>query len=221
VLTSSELKDIIEEAITAIWVNEIQDDYRNMWLLKEDTLKNAMYFHLRNRLGKLMDENSVRIYTEFTDGDYKHSGYRPDMVIAKVDASKEVDYWGDSVTECLAVIELKYKSGFSASEEIYADYIVDGEEGVERFLLRTVEMNDESSAAVAFTSHSEMRKAPKSAMLSFFIDSALEAVYKNDKLSGLVINPCGDAFFLTKSMIGLIFEQKARESREEDSSAIC
>lgn len=121
-LTSSELKNIIEEAITAIWVNEIQADYRNMWLLKEDTLKNAIYFHLRNRLGKLMDENGVRIYTEFTDGDYKHSGYRPDMVIAKVDASKEVDYWGDSVTECLAVIELKYKSGFAASEEIYADY---------------------------------------------------------------------------------------------------
>ena len=121
-LTSSELKNIIEEAITAIWVNEIQADYRNMWLLKEDTLKNAMYFHLRNRLGQLMDENSVRIYTEFTDGDYKHSGYRPDMVIAKVDSSKEVDYWGDSVIECLAVIELKYKSGFAASEEIYADY---------------------------------------------------------------------------------------------------
>ena len=121
-LTTPELKSIIEEAITAIWVNEIQSDYRNMWLLKEDTLKNAMYFHLRNRLGKWMVENNIRIYTEFTDGEFKHSGYRPDMVIAKVDASREVDYWGDSVTECLAVIELKYKSGFTASEEIYADY---------------------------------------------------------------------------------------------------
>ena len=40
----------------------------------------------------------------------------------KVAVDSNANYWGDAVTECLAVIELKYKTGFTASEEIYADY---------------------------------------------------------------------------------------------------
>ena len=31
-------------------------------------------------------------------------------------------YWGDAVTECLAVIEIKYKANASASRDIIADY---------------------------------------------------------------------------------------------------
>ena len=38
------------------------------------------------------------------------------------DMAKDVSYLGDAVTECLAVIELKYKSGFAANKDIYADY---------------------------------------------------------------------------------------------------
>lgn len=121
-LTNLELVRKIEEALESIWKNEIRADYEGGWLLKEDTLKNAMYFHLRNRLAKTLDGNGIRIFTEFTDCEFKHSGYRPDMVIAKVDADSNANYWGDAVTECLAVIELKYKTGFAASEEIYADY---------------------------------------------------------------------------------------------------
>ena len=44
------------------------------------------------------------------------------MVIARVNADSDESYWGNAVTNCLAVIELKYKTGFNASEEIYADY---------------------------------------------------------------------------------------------------
>lgn len=121
-LTDLEVIQMLDEALESIWENEIKADYEGGWLLKEDTLKNAMYFHLRNRLGKLFDENDIRIFTEFTDYKFKHSGYRPDMVIAKVNLDSNASYWGDAVTECLAVIELKYKTGFTASEEIYADY---------------------------------------------------------------------------------------------------
>ena len=121
-LTDLEVIQMVDEALESIWKNEIKADYESGWLLKEDTLKNAMYFHLRNRLGKLFDENDIRIFTEFTDCKFKRSGYRPDMVIAKVDVDSNANYWGDAVTECLAVIELKYKTGFTASEEIYADY---------------------------------------------------------------------------------------------------
>ena len=112
----------IDEAIISIWKHEIKADYEAGWLLKEDTLKNTLYFHLRNRLGKLFDENDIRIFTEFTDCEFKQSGYRPDMVIAKVNTDSDTNYWGDAVTKCLAVIEMKYKTGFTASEEIYADF---------------------------------------------------------------------------------------------------
>ena len=113
---------VVDEAIVSIWQHEIKADYEAGWLLKEDTLKNALYFHLRSKLGKLFDENDIRIFTEFTDWKFKHSGYRPDMVIARVNTDSDESYWGDAVTNCLAIIELKYKTGFNASEEIYADY---------------------------------------------------------------------------------------------------
>lgn len=112
----------IDAMIKKIWTKEIKRDYETGWLLKEDTLKNSFYFHLRKKLGKLFDENDIRIYTEFTDEKFKGTGYRPDMVIARVDFNKDVSYWGDSVTECLAVIEFKYKSGFNASNDIYKDF---------------------------------------------------------------------------------------------------
>ena len=113
---------IVDEAIISVWENEIQNDYKRLWLLKEDSLKNALYFHLRTNLEKIFNENNIRIFTEFTDCEFKHSGYRPDMVIAKIDPDADVAYWGDAVTECIAVIELKYKTGFATNEEIYSDY---------------------------------------------------------------------------------------------------
>ena len=120
--TDTEIIQIIDEAIETIWVNEIRNDYENKRLLKEDTLKNAMYFHLRNRIGWLCDECDLRIFTEFTDREFKHTRMIPDMVIAKVNMASDAPYWGDAVTECVAVIELKYKNSFTASQDIYEDY---------------------------------------------------------------------------------------------------
>ena len=99
---------VIDEAIISIWKHELKTDYEAGWLLKEDTLKNALYFHLRSKLGKLFDENDIRIFTEFTDWKFKHSGYRPDMVIARVNTDSDESYWGDAVTNCLAVIVHKH-----------------------------------------------------------------------------------------------------------------
>ena len=120
--TDAEIMQIIDEAIKSIWVNEIRNDYENKRLLKEDTLKNAMYFNLRNQIGWLCDECDLRIFTEFTDDKFRGTGRIPDMVIARMDMEKDVRYWGDAVTECLAVIEIKYKANASASRDIIADY---------------------------------------------------------------------------------------------------
>ena len=120
--TDAEIIEIIDEAIKSIWVNEIQNDYENKRLLKEDTLKNAMYFRLRNRIGWLCDECDLRIFTEFTDWKFRNTRKIPDMVIAKVNMASDASHLGEAVTECIVVIELKYKRNFSASRDIYEDY---------------------------------------------------------------------------------------------------
>lgn len=121
-LTDKELIYSIDETIASIWKEKIKCDYDSGWLLKEDTLKNALYYHLRRELGSLFEQNDIRIFTEFTDDVFKKSGYRPDMVIARVSVDSEDDYWGNAVSKCLAVIEIKYKTGFAAHKEVYKDY---------------------------------------------------------------------------------------------------
>ena len=120
-MDKNEILAAVDEALTSVWVNEIRHDYKSGWLLKEDTLKNALYFHLRKKLEHKLIENDLRIFTEFTDNKFKHSGYRPDMVIARVDTSFD-GYLGDAVVECPVVIEIKFKNGFAPNREIYADY---------------------------------------------------------------------------------------------------
>lgn len=113
---------IIDETIKYIWENDIKADYYNGWLLKEDTLKNSFYFHLRNQLGELLSNNDIRIFTEFTDGEFQGSNFRPDIVIAEMDFDRHSDYFGDDVKKCLAVIELKYKNSTVPAKTILNDY---------------------------------------------------------------------------------------------------
>ena len=113
---------IIDGTIKYIWENDIKADYNHGWLLKEDTLKNSFYFYLRSKLENLFYENDIRIFTEFTDKKFKGKGYRPDIVIAKVNLDGDSKYYGNDVTECIAVIELKFKKGFNPSKDIYNDY---------------------------------------------------------------------------------------------------
>lgn len=119
---STRIENLIDKTLKEIWENEIQNDYKNRWLLKEDTLKNSMYHHLRTRLGDLFEENNIRIFTEFTDDKFRGSNLKPDMVIAQIDSKKESKYLGDDIIKCLAVIEIKFKKGFDPIKDIYADY---------------------------------------------------------------------------------------------------
>ncbi len=121
-MLTRDLIRLIDRTITDIWENEIKSDYEMGWLLKEDTLKNALYFHLRSKLGTVFEYNDVRIFTEFTDCEFKGEGYRPDMVIARVNMNAPSEYWGDDVNECLAVIEIKNKRGLHSTSTIYHDY---------------------------------------------------------------------------------------------------
>ena len=105
-----EILEIIHRRIKYIWEEKIKEDYTDGWLLKEDTLKNALYHHLRNELSSVFAENDIRIFTEFTDGKFKGTNKRPDMVIATTHTK-----------ELIAVIEIKYKKA-NIVDPIYADY---------------------------------------------------------------------------------------------------
>ena len=43
--TDAEIMQIIDEAIQSIWKTEIKHDYDENWIMNEDGLKTALYFH--------------------------------------------------------------------------------------------------------------------------------------------------------------------------------
>ena len=113
----------IDAALKYIWEYDIKQDYDNSYLLKEDTLKNALYFHLRNKLGALLEKYNLRIYTEFTDDVFKGTSCRPDIVIAQINPKSEECYLGKRVTKAVAIIEIKFQSdSYSAIKNIENDY---------------------------------------------------------------------------------------------------
>ena len=120
--TNAEIMQIIDEAIKSVWENQIKHDYDANWIMNEDGLKTSLYFQLRKRLEPFLMENNLRIFTEFHDAEFSGSGFRPDMVIARIDMNSEADCWRGAVTDCFAVLELKFKSHFLDKEAIYADY---------------------------------------------------------------------------------------------------
>ncbi len=113
----------IDNAIKYVWKYDIKRDYENNLLLREDTLKNALYFHIRTKLNSLLEENNIKIYTEFSIGKFRKTHYRPDMVIVKLEDEESDKPWDDCIKEYLCIIELKFKGSFStAADLIYEDY---------------------------------------------------------------------------------------------------
>ena len=88
------------------------------------------------------------------------------------------------------------------------------------FRFKTLRMDDDQEWAVAFTSWDELQKGPKSEVLSCFIDQALKMCNGMD-VPGMVINPFGQPFALTKELIELIFleeEEFARDRNKESAN---
>ena len=104
-MVSEEVLVQIDREIKLCWKNSIKKDYWDGYLLKEDSLKCALYFHLRRKLDKVLRENSLRIYPEYYISELK---YRADIVIVQIDEQKEYKWLKDSVTDVVALFELKY-----------------------------------------------------------------------------------------------------------------
>ncbi len=108
----------IDTAIKKVWKEDLKIDYANYFLLKEDSLKNAFYFHLRNRLGEdFLNNNNLRIFTE-----YFINGERIDLAIVEIDSIAVEDYHlSDCIIRVLAAVEMKYKSASVSDDIFYGD----------------------------------------------------------------------------------------------------
>jgi len=119
-------KHIIEKidyAIKYIWMHQIADDYKECSILKEDSLKNSFYHHLRNEVDSLCRENDIRIYTEFNEKGLKAKGLRTDIAIVSLKPSENDHcYLGERIDDVLAIIELKCRGdGSPGTSAIYRD----------------------------------------------------------------------------------------------------
>ncbi|XKK15617.1 hypothetical protein HFP64_27980 [Bacillus sp. AC79A.1] len=112
---SHEIIEKIDTAIKKVWTEDLKIVYANYFLLKEDSLKNAFYFHLRNRLGEdFLNNNNLRIFTE-----YFINGERIDLAIVEIDSIAVEDYHlSDCIIRVLAAVEMKYK-GSSVSDDVF------------------------------------------------------------------------------------------------------
>lgn len=98
----------IDCAIKRAWRDDISQDYGKNKLLKEDTLKNALYFHIRKRIESLCEMYNLRIYTEYNVSVPRQNNMRADIAIVEMDFDLDVGRLSDRVKKVLAIIELKY-----------------------------------------------------------------------------------------------------------------
>jgi len=109
-MLSHEVLNTIDRIIKEIWINNVSTDYSDWYMLKEDSLKCCMYYHLRSQLDTLLRENNLRLYPEFYFSDL---AYRADLAIVQIDPDREEEYLANAITDVIAVIELKYTASAS------------------------------------------------------------------------------------------------------------
>ncbi len=133
------IQEKIDSTVKHVWRKLIKRDYQNLYLLKEDTLKNALYFHIRNDLtDTFLEENNIRIYTE-----YYYKGMIADIVIVQLNEEPGYkDFIKDEVESVLAVIEIKYKG--AGNEKPFEDDV----KKIDRYM--TTPPNDQTQYYLAF-----------------------------------------------------------------------
>jgi len=118
-----EIIEYISKTIELVWKKDIKNDYNAESLVNEDTLKNAIYYHIRRRIGKLLEENNIKIFTEFRYGLFADMKYIPDIVLVEMDYSKEKEYIVKQAKRFVAIIEIKFQGDtYSATNRVYNDY---------------------------------------------------------------------------------------------------
>ncbi len=99
----------IDTVLKDFWQNSLPIEYNNDNLLKEDSLKCLMYYHLRTHLSDTwVNKYRIRIFPEFN----LPQGKRADIAVVQlIPAQQRIEkHLADCVEKVIAIIELKYKS---------------------------------------------------------------------------------------------------------------
>lgn len=117
VINNIQLK--IDKTLKDFWLNFLPKEYNNDNLLKEDSLKCLMYYHLRTYLGdNWLNKYRIRIFPEFN----LPQGKRADISIVQLlpESQRVNKHLSNCVEKVIAIIELKYKSA-DIIDPFYAD----------------------------------------------------------------------------------------------------
>ncbi|MGE5391797.1 MAG: hypothetical protein ACM3PE_12115 [Deltaproteobacteria bacterium] len=115
-----DIKKKIDLALKRIWTEEIPSDYNRHYLLEEDSLKCALYYHLRFELGEgWLNRYRIRIYPEL----HLEGKRRADLAIVRVSPKNEREgaFLGKCIEDYLVIIELKYKAANAQDDVFYSD----------------------------------------------------------------------------------------------------
>ena len=96
------------------------------------------------------------------------------------------------IAEMIDVDQIKVGDVFTAQEELH-------------FKMHHLQTNDGKVWLVAFTSQAEYEKGEKVSVISNFIDTTLKG-FKNMNEEGIILNPWGKSFLLTKELVNLILD---------------
>jgi O-acetyl-ADP-ribose deacetylase (regulator of RNase III) len=86
-----------------------------------------------------------------------------------------------------------------------------------RFMLNRLKGKDDTEIAVAFTSPEQQKKGPASAGMLIPLGDLLRTVEKMDKLEGLMINPWGQRFLLTRQTIAVLLGAPQQAAQPQKS----
>ena len=109
----------IDKVLKDFWLNYLRKEYSNDNLLKEDSLKCLMYYHLRTHLSDTwLNRHRIRIYPEFI----LTPGKRADIAIVQLlpAAQRVSKHLSNCVEKVKVIIELKYKFA-DVVDDFYTD----------------------------------------------------------------------------------------------------
>lgn len=110
-MVTGKVKREIDQVIKNVWLDGVCSDYGSGKLLREASLQSSLYYHLRSRLGKVLEDNSLFIYPEFYVPELK---YRADLAIVQMDLSSG-GALSKRVSDIAAIVELKFEGGTAQS----------------------------------------------------------------------------------------------------------
>ena len=100
-------------------------------------------------------------------------------------------------------------------EDVKAGKVIATETGL-RYTMKEIKLSNAQKAMAAFTCEAESKKDGTVVMLEYELGAYVKAVAEMTGVAGMILNPWGDAFFLTKDMLHLILERNKQTQVEHN-----